>query len=319
MNFARIAAFGIIVGMAIAAGGLAAGGDDGPAAPWRDCADCPEMVTIEPGEFVMGWDGGEEGRYEGPPHKVVIERPFALGRFEVTNAEFAAFVKDTGHKPEPGCKVYPQQPGVPEERFGWQDPGYGRPPADDEPVACVSWLDAKAYVNWLAARTGKPYRLPTEAEWEYAARAGTTTAYFWGDDPDQGCAYANMYDQSGLANGFKWAAAACDSGFAKVAPVGSLKPNAFGLYDMLGNVWEWLEDCYVVPYPETATTQDAVQPPAGESCARRSVRGGSWITRPDRNTVTWRGRDPENTYFSMFGFRVARDLEERDLVKQQSE
>lgn len=316
MSFSRALSAAVIGGIAaIAATQVPASGEAGPE-PWRDCDDCPEMITIPAGTFVMGWDGGEEGRYEGPPHEVTVERAFALGRFEVTHGQFAQFIAATGHQPEPGCKVYPQQPDVPDEKFGWQDPGYGRAPAEDEPVACVSWLDAKAYVNWLAEKTGAPYRLPTEAEWEYAARGGATTAFYWGDDADEGCGYANMYDQSGLSNGFKWAAAACDSGFAKVSPVGALKPNAFGLHDMLGNVWEWLEDCYVVPYPEGAVTQDAVQPAEGAACDRRSVRGGSWITRPDRNTVTWRGRDPENTYFSMFGFRVARDLEQHQAQEK---
>lgn len=273
--------------------------------PWQDCADCPELVTIAPGTFLMGRDDGEPGRFEGPVHEVTIAYSFALGRTEVTHGQFTRFVAATGYEPTPGCEVYPKQPERPATDFSWRDPGYGRAPLADEPVACVSWRDAMAYVAWLTETTGKPYRLPSEAEWEYAARAGTTTAFYWGDNADDACAYANIYDRAGLANGFNWAAAACDSGFVKAAPVGSFKPNAFGLYDMLGNVWEWVGDCYVVPY--AAPVDGSAHEVAG-ACDRRSVRGGSWITRPDRNTASFRGRDPDDTHFSMFGFRVARDL-----------
>ncbi|MDA5192909.1 formylglycine-generating enzyme family protein [Govanella unica] len=299
MAILRAVAFVILSGIGL----TACATDLGHQRAVKDCADCPEMVTIPAGNFVMGRDGGEEGRYEGPAHAVTVAS-FALGRTEITNAQFAAFVKATGHQTLPGCQVYPKPTDGSDLKYGWRDPGYGRAPKPTEPVACVSWKDAQIYVAWLAKKTGKAYRLPTEAEWEYAARAGSTTAFHWGDNADEGCTYANMYDKSGLVNGFKWAAAQCDSGFAKVAPVASLKPNAFGLYDMLGNVWEWVSDCYVVPYGSTSSASVEVEGP----CDRRSVRGGSWITRPDRNSVTFRGRDPEDTRFSMFGFRVALDL-----------
>jgi formylglycine-generating enzyme required for sulfatase activity len=275
-------------------------------ADFRDCTKCPVMVRIPGGRFEMGKAGGEEGRPEGPVRTVRVAGPLAIGKFEVTQEQFAAFVSDTRHTPPGRCRVWNGEWAYPEDA-DWTNPGYGRIPLADEPVACVTWRDAQAYVTWLAAKTGLPYRLLTEAEWEYAARGGTDTDYFWGDDPDQACEFANVYDQSGeRGNGFAWDPVACDDSFAQAAPVGSFAPNAFGLYDMIGNVWEWTQDCYRAPYPD--------QPVDGRAylnefdCARRSVRGGSWITRASRQRVSFRGRDPEDTVFSFFGFRVARDL-----------
>jgi len=277
----------------------------------QDCAQCPALVVVPAGEFRMGAAGGEEGRPEGPVHTVHIARAFALGRYEVTQAQFAAFVSATGHAMGGGCQVWAGEWRTPPDA-DWTDPGYGRMPFDDEPVTCVSWNDAEAYVQWLARRTGRHYRLPSEAEWEYAARAGSTGDYFWavpGTDADAAaCTFANVYDASGArANGFGWAPFGCDDGFARAAPVGSFRPNAFGLHDMIGNVWEWTADCYQAPYPATPVDGSAVQSATG-SCERRSVRGGSWITRPSRQRVSFRGRDPADARYSFFGFRVARDL-----------
>lgn len=273
----------------------------------RDCADCTPIAFIPAGSFVMGADRGEAGRPEGPAHKVTIDRPFGLATTEVTNRQFARFVKETGAADAPGCEVWPKG-ALPYAAARWQDPGYGRAIQPDEPVSCVSWHDARAFVAWLARSTGKPYRLPTEAEWEYAARARTTTDFYWGDDPEAGCGYANFYDAAGTGR-FNWANARCNDGAATVARVGRYKPNAFGLYDMIGNVWEWTQDCYIAPYPADHRNGVAVEPQAGQACERRSVRGGSWMTRPDRNSVSFRGRDPADTRYFMFGFRVARDLD----------
>jgi formylglycine-generating enzyme required for sulfatase activity len=277
-----------------------------PGTQFQDCANCPSMVVIAPGRFLMGFEGGEEGRPEGPVREVSIGYRFAIGRFEVTQAEFARFASESGHVLRGGCQIWRGSWATPADA-SWTNPGYGRVPFDDEPVACVSWRDAQAYVQWLAARTGKRYRLPTETEWEYVARAGTRGDYFWGDD-DAACRYANVYDQSGEAhNRFNWAPFACDDHYAQAAPVGSFAPNNFGVHDMLGNVWEWTADCYQAPYPGTPVDGSAVQPASG-SCEKRVARGGSWITRPSRQRVTFRGRDPEDTLYSFFGFRVARDL-----------
>ncbi len=271
---------------------------------FRDCESCPAMVTIPAGKFRMGFEGGEEGRPEGPVHEVSI-RSFAIGKFEVTQQQFADFIRDAGYEMRGGCQVWQGAWQNPADA-AWTNPGYGRVPFDDEPVACVSWTDARAYADWLARRTGKRYRLPTEAEWEYTARAGTTTDFFWGEEANA-CAFANVYDASSAkASAFNWAPFTCDDGYGQAAPVGSFKPNPFGVYDIIGNLWEWTADCYQAPYPPAPADGSAVQ--AAGDCEKRVARGGSWITRPSRQRVSFRGRDPEDALYSFFGFRVARDL-----------
>ena len=280
-------------------------------AVFKDCADCPEMVVIPPGDFVMGFDGGvRDERYEGPVRDVSIGYAFALGRTEVTQAQYAEFVESTGHNSGRDCAIWNGETWYHTPGTDWRDPGYGRPPADNEPVACVTWRDVYAYTLWLTAKTGQPYRLPTEAEWEYAARAGTTGDYTWGDDPDGGCEVANHYDQAGKDPNIPHVPVNCDDGFPMVAPVGSLKPNAFGLYDMTGNVWEWVADCYIVPIPLEPTDGSAVQKPG--LCDRRAVKGGAWSSALSWQRPTFRGRDPEDRISHIFGFRVARDLTARD-------
>jgi formylglycine-generating enzyme required for sulfatase activity len=274
---------------------------------FKECSDCPGMVVIAPGEFRMGFDGGEKDRYEGPVHTVRIHRPFAAGRYEVTHAQYAAFVQATGHSDGIGCNLWmPDDHTIRKnDALSWRDPGYGRPPQDNEPVACVSWNDAQAYVAWLRQRTGQPYRLLTEAEWEYVARAGSATAYPWGDDPERACGFANVYDASAADPRTPWPAAKCSDGHAGVATVGSLAPNAFGLFDVIGNVWEWVEDCYAMPYPARPVDGSA-QRAAG--CDRHGVRGGSWRTDIRRQRPAFRGRDEPELISNIFGLRVARDL-----------
>ena len=280
-------------------------------AVFKDCADCPEMVVIPPGDFVMGYDGGvNDERYEGPVRDVSIGYAFALGRVEVTQAQYAEFVQSTGHVSGTGCAIWNGETWYHTPGADWRDPGYGRPPAGNEPVACVTWRDVYAYTLWLTAKTGQPYRLATEAEWEYAARAGVTGTYAWGDDPDGGCAVANHYDQAGKDPNIPHVPVNCDDGFAGVAPVGSMEPNAFGLYDMIGNVWEWVADCYIMPIPDEPTDGSAVQKPG--LCDRRAVKGGAWSSALSWQRPTFRGRDPEDRISHIFGFRVARDLTSRD-------
>jgi formylglycine-generating enzyme required for sulfatase activity len=264
------------------------------------------MVVIPPGKFTMGFDGGLEERYEGPVREVTIDYAFALGRVEVTQAEYAAFIEATGHVSGTGCAIWDGSDWYHTPGADWRDPGYGRPPAPDEPVVCVTWNDVKAYTLWYAEHTGQPYRLPSEAEWEYAARAGTTGTYTWGDDPDGGCAVANYYDKSGFSPKRTFTPAKCDDGFAMVAPVGSLAPNPFGLYDMTGNVWEWVEDCYFMPAPLKPVDGSPVQ--ASGSCDRRAVKGGSWSSSLFWQRPTFRGRDPLDRISHIFGVRLARDL-----------
>jgi formylglycine-generating enzyme required for sulfatase activity len=173
---------------------------------FKDCADCLAMVAIPPGSFMMGSTDAETvaenepaqfAAWEKPRHRVTIAYLFALGRTEVTVAQYAAFVAARGERPGAGCAEwdFARNQWDKNPARTWRDPMH--PSGDDHPVVCVDWADAKAYVAWLADRTGKPYRLATEAEWEYAARAGTETARFWGDDRHAACAYANVYDLDG--------------------------------------------------------------------------------------------------------------------------
>lgn len=275
---------------------------------FRDCPDCPELVVIPAGRFRMGAEGGEEGRPEGPVREVRIGSAFAVAVTEVTQEQFAAFVVATGREMRGACRVWIDGEWQYPPDADWTNPGYGRVPFAEEPVACVNWLDARDYAAWLAQRTGKPYRLLTEAEWEYVARAGTTGEFPWpAGDPAAPCAAGNVYDLSGAkANNFDWESFACDDGFGQASPVGSFAANAFGLKDVLGNVWEWTADCYVAPYPPEPVDGSAVT--GTGDCERRTVRGGSWISRPGRQRVSFRGRDPEDARFSFFGLRVARDL-----------
>ena len=280
------------------------------------------MVVIPPGTFRMGANAGEEGRPEGPVRHIKIRRPFALGAYEITNAQYARFLASTGRAPSKGCRSLKngKVESIPEADF--RQPGFGAGGgAPDLPVVCVSWKDATAYADWLSAKSGKRYRLPTEAEWEYAARAGGQGEYYWGNLAEDACANANVFDRDGAEGGtvavFSVTSAGedvphakCRDGHAGVAPVGSYRPNAFGLYDMTGNVWEWTQDCYVAPYADAAPRDGRAYEVTG-ACPRRAVRGGSWMSTPFRNRSSWRGRDPEELVTWIFGFRVARDVSKK--------
>jgi len=280
-----------------------------PAAFIKDCDTCPQMVLISAGSFTMGRDDGEPNRYDGPPHQVTIAQDYYLAQTEVTYGQFAQFVAETGYAPVAGCNIFLDGKWGEAPWANWQNPGTGRPPQANEPVVCVSWEDAAAYVDWLAQKTGEAYRLPTEAEWEYAARAGRQSVYPWGDDKNGGCAVANMFDTAGAAAypQYPWPHATCSDGFAGASPVARLQANALGLYDIMGNVWEWTQDCYALPYPDDVPTDGTALEVEGP-CERRTVRGGSWQTRPDRFAVAWRGRDAPDEGFGTFGLRVARSI-----------
>ena len=287
-----------------------------PGAVFRDCADCPEMVVVPPGTFEMGSEHMEqmrddELRPEGPVRTVTIAKPYAAGRFEITKAEYERFIQATGYTPISKCVTWGGRNPV--DGVTWQDPRLGRPAEDDEPVVCVTWRDSKAYVAWLAEETGQPYRLLTEAEWEFAAKAGSRSTWPWGNDGTRVCKFGNVFDESGLKeprsvsnSNASATSAQCDDGFMMVAPVGQFQPNAFGLYDTIGNVWEWTEDCSPMLYADEPVDGSAYQ--VSGVCEKRAVRSGSWRTRLSRHRPTFRGRDPEDLGYYMFGFRIARDL-----------
>lgn len=285
--------------------------------PWlgKDCPQCPDMVSIPLGSFTMGAPPGEEEReklpqqFQGrasPRRAVTISQRFSLGRYEVTRAQYSAFAAATGRASDLSCYAYGtdgkwvDQPGL-----SWLNPGF--PQSDSDPVVCVSWNDAMAYVEWLSRTTGKTYRLPSETEWEYAARAGTGTARHWGDGRNEACRFANVADLT-AAQKLNWKndpdnVFQCSDNFTWTAPVGRFQPNGFGLYDMLGNVWEWVEDCWNDNYQGASSGQEARR---GGNCGLRVARGGGWGSVPRNVRAANRSRDPAGNRNSSLGFRVAR-------------
>lgn len=269
------------------------------------------MIVVPGGSFTMGSPDTEPGRREneGPQQKVEVAA-FAAGRFEVTVGEFRAFVTATGYRAGTVCDVNPSNgnawrslPG-----YDWQNPGMtGHQQSDRDPVGCASWFDAKAYVAWLSQKTGKSYRLLTEAEFEYAARAGSTTAYPWGSDANLGCSSANGGDiTAGQSTWWRsdWPPyLRCNDGSLYAAPVGSFQPNAFGLYDMIGNEWEWVEDCYTEPYVPTHGPSDVDQ-----ACGNRVIRGGSWANSVPNLRSSLRFPAGPDERDNTTGFRVAKTL-----------
>jgi len=272
---------------------------------FRDCANCPLMVTIPAGDFGMGSPDSESGRShdEGPLHRVNIVA-FALGKTEITRGQFAAFANATKYRTGDTCWTL-EKGSIAERKGDWRTLRYGQ--EENHPIGCINWDDAQAYAKWLSRKTGKNYRLPTEAEWEYAARGNTSSARYWGDNPDDACGYANVADQTVRAQihgASSWSTFNCTDGFAYTARAGSFKANAFGLFDMLGNAWEWTEDSYHDSYKD-APTDGSAWPGDG---AKRVLRGGSWNSGPrDVRAATRNSYKPE-LRFSFFGFRLARTL-----------
>ena len=270
---------------------------------FRDCAGCPELVVVREGTYMMGSPSSEEGREddEGPVHRVRIGRPFAVGVKEVTVGEYGRFVSESRRSMGDPCWTY--EGGKWEERSGrnWRNPGFGQ--TDKHPVVCVNWNDAKAYVDWLSGETGEEYRLLSESEWEYVARGGTKTARYWGEGEWGQCRYANGADEASGDMGI--GKASCDDGHARTAPVGSFAPNEYKLHDVLGNVWEWVEDCWNDSYSGAPTDGSARE---SGNCDKRVVRGGSWnyISRNLRSAE--RGLGPAGARVSRHGFRIARTL-----------
>jgi formylglycine-generating enzyme required for sulfatase activity len=237
-----------------------------PGEVFRDCADCPELVIIPSGEFDMG---SNEKPAEMPVHHVTIPKNFAIGRREVTFAEWDRCAAAGG------C------------RFNPPDQGWGR---GERPVTDVSWDDASEFVRWLSKTTGKPYQLPTEAEWEYAARGGSTSPYWWGKDAGTG--HARCADCGG-------------SETDRTAPAGSFRPNAFGLYDTAGNAAEWVQDCW---NPSYRGAPDDGSARINGDCSLRVLRGGSFGDKAAAVRSGARFRYDEDVRYYANGFRVTRDL-----------
>ena len=262
-----------------------------PGSIFQDCPTCPEMVVIPAGSFQMGSDFEESGHPdEKPKHEVKLARNFALSKTEITFDQWDACVAAKR------CTAA-------------SDDGAGR---TGLPVFNVNWDDANAFAAWLSDTTGKKYRLPTESEWEYAARAGTTTPWFWGPAEDsagstKACQFANTHDETGKDAHpmYVWSNHKCTDGFGEAGPVGRFKPNPFGLHDMLGNLREWVRDCHHGGYQDAPVDGSAWDE---STCEKRIVRGGAWIDGASTSRAAY--RHPEDAGYRNYqvGFRLARDL-----------
>ena len=275
-----------------------------PGTAIRDCPTCPLMLVLPTGRFEQGSASAvdEASRFASPRHAVLIGRALAMSSNEVTVGEFREFIAGT-RRQTGGCTTYDGRWEY-RENAGWQAPGFAQ--SDMHPVACVSWDDAAAYAAWLSAKTGHVYRLPSSAEWEYAARAGSDAELPWGETAAAACAEANVADYSAGQRFPGWNVFPCTDSFVNTAPVGSFKANAFGLHDLLGNVFEWVQDCWHGDY--TAATMDgAARVEAG--CSERELRGGSWFSAPRFVNATYRNRFEHGYRSSSTGFRVVREME----------
>lgn len=282
-----------------------------PGSRFRDCADCPEMVVIPAGSFVMGSPASEPNRFEneGPQHTVQIPRSFAVGVYDVMRSEYEIFVRETRRGAGNACRAWNGKELPMTRGRNWRSPGFAQ--TDRDPVVCVNWHDAKAYVAWLNKRLAKaagkkgkvtgPYRLLSEAEWEYAARAGTTTAFYWGDKASR----AQM-NYGPNTNVFAPHVEGEDR-WEFTSPSGSFPPNPWGLYDMAGNVWQWTEDCSHPNY--IGAPADGSAWVDKKRCKEREVRGGAWFKPAGGERSAKRGPIPPKIRNTEIGFRVARTLD----------
>ena len=275
---------------------------------FKDCSFCPDMIVLPTGEFMMGSPTNENGHtdVEGSPRRVNVSKRIAIGKLEVTIEQISAFMAETRMTVGGSCQpiIDPSRAVATwgEPSVSMLSPGYDVTPS--HPAVCISWHEAQAYVAWLQRRTGKPYRLPTETEWEYAARAGTSTRYSFGNDETSLCDYARFAD---LGSQFGWGDG-CRSNAASygTTPVGALKPNPWGLFDMHGNAWEWVEDCWTPNPQEMPIDGSAFSRPG--SCEIGVIRGGSFAAGSRRVRSAVRAPVRTTKHFYHIGLRVALSL-----------
>jgi formylglycine-generating enzyme required for sulfatase activity len=308
MNFGRshpaIAASRIMAGIALA---VAACTQPQERDALSECPECPTMIRIPAGSFAMGTAeknlvlnprSGKLNTNETPQHDVTFAEAFWLSQHEITVEQFAAFSEASGYVAAGGCLRLDRETLklTTDENSNWQNPGFEQ--QADEPVVCVSFLDAAAYANWLSDKTGQPYHVPTEAQWEYATRAGSAARFFWGDNPQDGCEFANVRKPADSDEN------ACDDGFDGIAPAGSLRANTFGVHDMLGNVWEWTMDCSHPNYEGAPVDGSAWL--EDKDCLFRIIRGGSYSNPVTRSGSAIRAGRPQSGTAPNLGFRIAR-------------
>lgn len=287
-----------------------------PGTRFRDCQDdsCPWLVVVPAGRFLMGSPETEKDHRsnEGPQHWVNIKKPFAVMQTEVTLGMFKEFSKETNYE-EVGNACYAQiykEKKYKSIQVNWERPFVDEYQVPQQPVVCVNWYDAQAFAQWMSRRTGQLYRLLSESEWEYVARAGTRTTYAWGEDSDhtQQCQYANGADQTQKklldpSEGKEYLVN-CEDGYAYTAPVASFRANSFGLYDTSGNAWEWVQDCEE-NYSTAETSGEAVE--STVNCDR-VLRGGGWSHGPRHLRLAFRFGLRPASRGNYVGFRLARML-----------
>jgi formylglycine-generating enzyme required for sulfatase activity len=271
---------------------------------FRDCATCPLMKVLPPGHFDQGSadDDADAEEFEKPRHAVTLAQPFGFGMQEVTRAQYKEFVDETKRKVT-GCATYDGNWTMRAD-LSWSNVGY--PQTSSHPVACVSWQDATAYATWLSGKTGHVYRLPSASEWEYAARAGSAATRPWGAKTNEACAAANVADESAAQQFPGWTVHACNDGYVFTAPVGTFAANAFGLNDMFGNVFEWVQDCWHESYQGAPAEGSAWVAPG---CTQREMRGGSWFTTPAYVRAAYRNRFEPDYRSNSIGFRLVRVMD----------
>ena len=301
-----------------------------------------KFVLVPAGEFLMGSDESpaslakdyphyQQERLssladEAPVHRVRLSQAFFLGQHEVTVGQFSQFLEASGYVPESiadGTGGYGYNPGYDpattergdafegrNPKYSWRNPGFAQ--SQNEPVLNVTWHDAVAMARWLSQQEGKTYRLPTEAEWEYACRAGSQTRHASGSDPQSLARVANTFDADAATHWPQWKSFALKEhdGYAFTAPVGSFAPNAFGLYDMLGNAWEWVADRYQEDYYADSPVQDPKGPQTGSMRVRR---GGSWHTWSLYARCSYRNINTESSRYTLLGMRLLREVGPQDL------
>jgi len=286
---------------------------------WTDPVTGMEFVWVPGGCFQMGQTESEKAqlikeagkknydKYYGdelPRHEVCVDGLW-MSKHEVTRDHFRRFVESSAYKTDAekqGWSWIWTDKWEKKQGADWRNVGFDQ--NDRHPVVNVSWNDAKAMAEWMSKQGNGKFRLPTEAEWEYAGRAGTTTSRSWGDNPDDACRYANVHDlTSKRVNKFDWTHHNCDDGYAVTSPVGSFTPNRFGLYDMLGNVWEWCEDIYS---EDAYRKHQRNNPIYTEGGTLRVLRGGSWYNSPRYVRSANRGRHEPGNRNSLIGFRLVR-------------
>jgi formylglycine-generating enzyme required for sulfatase activity len=284
----------------------------GAAPAWTNSIQM-EFVRIPAGEFTMGSPLSEMDRFTNEtPHQVKITKPFLLGATHVTVGQFGVFVKETGYQTVAekegwayGAWNAEQNKWDRLEGGSWRNPGFAQD--DTHPVVCVNWHDATAFCRWLAGKERRSYRLPTEAEWEYACRAGTKTAYPWGENPDDGQGRANGCDQTAAGRFALFPAFTWSDGFLYTSPVARFRPNAWGLHDMIGNTLQWCADGFA-DYPA-----GPVEDPRGPADAKeRNLRGGAFVYGPRHCRSAFRGRNSPDFRNFYIGFRVL--LEDERVV-----